>query len=81
MQVKQESQGDPGQVPLAFKQFSMVKKEKTLEDFLKKQWLCATKEGKIGLGIRAFLELRILFKNLDVPFCDVCNEAGIKVCY
>jgi len=78
-QVKQESQGDPGQVPSAFKQFSMAQKDKTLEDLLKNRWLCATEEGKIGLGIRAFLELRSLFKNLDVPFCDVCNEAGIKV--
>lgn len=77
-QVKQESQGDPGQVPLAFKQFSMAQKEKTLEDLLKNRWLCTTEEGKIGLGIRAFLELRSLFKNLDVPFCDICNEAGIK---
>lgn len=77
-QVKQESQGDPGQVPLAFKQFSMAQKDKTLEDLVKNRWLCATEEGKIGLGIRSFLELRSLFKNLDVPFCDVCNEAGIK---
>lgn len=78
IEVKQESQGDPGQVPSAFKQFSMAQKDKTLEDLLKNRWLCATEEGKIGLGIRAFLELRSLFKNLDVPFCDVCNEAGIK---
>uniref|UniRef100_A0A0C9RS92 Non-structural maintenance of chromosomes element 1 homolog n=1 Tax=Wollemia nobilis TaxID=56998 RepID=A0A0C9RS92_9CONI len=77
-QARQESQIDLNQKPLAFKQFSMAQKEKTLEDLLKNRWLCTTEDGKIGLGIRAFLELRSLFKNFEVPFCDVCNEAGIK---
>eukprot|EP01018_Ginkgo_biloba_P037938 Gb_24271 [translate_table: standard] len=77
-QAKQESQGELSQVPSGFKQFSMVQKEKTLEDLVRNRWLCTTEEGKLGLGVRAFLELRSLFKNFDVPFCDVCNEAGIK---
>ncbi|KAH9315157.1 hypothetical protein KI387_023784, partial [Taxus chinensis] len=77
-QVKQESQVEFNQIPSAFKQFSMAQKEKSLEDLLKNRWLCTTEEGKIGMGIRAFLELRSLFKDFEVPFCDVCNEAGIK---
>ena len=26
------------------------------------------------------LELEGLFRNFDVPFCEVCNGAAIKVC-
>ncbi|XP_057861630.2 uncharacterized protein LOC131070124 isoform X2 [Cryptomeria japonica] len=77
-QARSESQVEVSQIPSVFKQFSMAQKEKTLEDLLRNRWLCTTEEGKIGLGVRAFLELRSLFKDFEVPFCDVCNEAGIK---
>ena len=35
----------------------------------------------MALGIKSFVELRSLFKNYDIPFCDVCNEAAIKVLF
>ncbi|KAJ4883599.1 embryo defective 1379 [Raphanus sativus] len=66
------------QVPPAFKNFSMSQKDKTLDELVRDKWLCRTREGNIGLGIRSLLDLRSWFRNNDVPSCEVCNEAGVK---
>ncbi|KAJ0538788.1 hypothetical protein HanHA300_Chr08g0278901 [Helianthus annuus] len=42
------------------------------------EWLCATSDGIIGLGVGSFLDLRSWFPNNEVSPCDVCSEAGIK---
>lgn len=68
------------QAPAAFKNFSMSQKDKTLDELVRDKWLCRTSEGNIGLGIRSLLDLRSWFRNNDVPSCEVCNEAGVKVC-
>ncbi|GMG98362.1 hypothetical protein Nepgr_000202 [Nepenthes gracilis] len=65
-------------VPTAFKNFSLSQKEKTLDEFVKDRWLCFTPDGKIGLGVRSFLDLRSWFHHNDVAVCDVCNEAAVK---
>ncbi|KDO66392.1 hypothetical protein CISIN_1g0226912mg, partial [Citrus sinensis] len=67
-----------GPLPAAFRNFTMSQKEKTLDEFVQDQWLCCTPDGKIGLGVRSCLDLRGWFRNLDVPFCEVCNEAVVK---
>ncbi|KAH9741883.1 non-structural maintenance of chromosomes element 1-like [Citrus sinensis] len=67
-----------GPLPAAFRNFTMSQKEKTLDEFVQDQWLCRTPDGKIGLGVRSCLDLRGWFRNLDVPFCEVCNEAVVK---
>lgn len=74
-----QSQGVPPTVPAAFKNFSITQKEKTLTELEQDQWLSSTPDGKIRLGVRSFLDLRSWFHNNDVPSCDVCNEAGVKV--
>ncbi|XP_057484688.1 uncharacterized protein LOC130771086 [Actinidia eriantha] len=73
------SQDTPVNIPPAFKNFSLSQKEKTLEELVRDQWLCSTPDGNIGLGLRSFLDLRSWFRNNDIPACEVCNEAGIKV--
>ncbi|KAK4441511.1 hypothetical protein Salat_0486000 [Sesamum alatum] len=73
-----QSQGGATQVPPAFKNFSMSQKEKTLEQLVKDQWLCTMPDGKIGVGVRSFLDLRSWFRTNDVPACEVCNEAAVK---
>ncbi|CAI9776701.1 unnamed protein product [Fraxinus pennsylvanica] len=73
-----QSQGGPTQVPPAFKNFSMAQKEKTLEQLMQDNWLCLTLDGKIGLGVRSFLDLRSWFRTNEVPACEVCNEAAVK---
>ncbi|XP_024982453.1 uncharacterized protein LOC112518902 isoform X2 [Cynara cardunculus var. scolymus] len=78
LNVRLENQGASTQVPTAFRNFSMSQKEKSLQEFVQDQWLCTTPDGKIGLGVRSFLDLRSWFHNNEVPTCDVCNEAGIK---
>ncbi|GJU84084.1 glutathione reductase, cytosolic [Tanacetum coccineum] len=45
----------------------------------KDQWLYDTANGKFGLGVRSSLDLWSWFHNNEVPLCDACNEAGIKV--
>ncbi|KAL9458522.1 hypothetical protein AB3S75_007397 [Citrus x aurantiifolia] len=74
----QGSQLVDGPLPAAFRNFTMSQKEKTLDEFVQDQWLCRTPDGKIGLGVRSCLDLRGWFRNLDVPFCEVCNEAVVK---
>lgn len=78
VQAGQDSQGSQSRVPAAFKSFSISQKEKTLNDLIQDQWLCSTSDGKIGLGIRSFLDLRSWFCNNEIPSCDVCNEAAVK---
>ncbi|XP_057776704.1 uncharacterized protein LOC130995441 [Salvia miltiorrhiza] len=75
-----DSQAHEGavQIPPAFKNFSMAQKEKTLDQLVKDNWLCSTPEGKIGIGVRSFLDLRSWFRSNEVPACEVCNEAAIK---
>lgn len=72
-------QGGSLNVPPAFKNFTISQKEKTLDELVRDQWLWSTPDGNIGLGVRSFLDLRSWFRNNDVPSCEVCNEAGVKV--
>lgn len=58
----------------------MAQKEKTLEQLMQDKWLCLTLDEKIGLGVRSFLDLRSWFRTNEVPACEVCNEAAVKVC-
>ncbi|XP_019155312.1 PREDICTED: non-structural maintenance of chromosomes element 1 homolog isoform X2 [Ipomoea nil] len=74
-----QSETEPSQVPAAFRNFSMSQKEKTIEELVKDQWLCSPSDGKIGLGMRSFLDLRSWFRSNEVPTCEVCNEAAVKV--
>ncbi|CAL9197456.1 unnamed protein product [Musa hybrid cultivar] len=74
----QSSQDPQSRIPAAFKSFTMSQKEKTLNDLIKDQWLCYTSDGRIGLGLRSFFDLRSWFFSNDVPSCEVCNEAGVK---
>ncbi|KAM7523720.1 hypothetical protein LguiA_013622 [Lonicera macranthoides] len=73
-----EAQCGLSQVPAAFKNFSASQKEKTIEELIRDKWLCPNPDGKIGLGVRSFLDLRSWFHNNDVPACEVCNEAAVK---
>ncbi|XP_010454437.1 PREDICTED: non-structural maintenance of chromosomes element 1 homolog [Camelina sativa] len=77
-QISSEASSSQQQVPAAFKNFSMSQKEKTLDELVRDKWLCRTREGNIGLGIRSLLDLRSWFRNSAVPPCEVCNEAGVK---
>lgn len=72
---------DGAKLPTAFKLFNMSQKEKTLQELIKDKWLCQTSSDQIGLGIRSFFDLRGWFRTNEVPSCDVCNEAGVKVCW
>ncbi|KAI3683468.1 hypothetical protein L1987_83972 [Smallanthus sonchifolius] len=78
LNIRLENQSGSSEVPPALKNFSMFQKEKAIHEFIQDQWLCATSDGNIGLGVRSFLDLRSWFHNNEVPTCDVCNEAGIK---
>ncbi|GAB2285708.1 hypothetical protein Dimus_020147 [Dionaea muscipula] len=78
-QLQSQSQASTSAgVPSAFKNFSLSQKEKTLEDFVKDRWLCSTPDGRVGLGVRSFLDLRSWFHNNEVPLCHACNEAAVK---
>lgn len=81
IQTEQGSQGSQSQIPPAFKSFSLSQKETTLNDLVRDRWLCSTSNGKIGLGVRSFLDLRSWFRINEVPSCDICNEAGVKVIF
>lgn len=74
-----QSQGSQSRVPTALKNFGMSQKEKTLHELVRDSWLNSTTDGDVGLGVKSFLDLRSWFRNNDVPSCQVCNEAGIKV--
>lgn len=74
-----QSESNPPDIPLALRNFTMCQKEKTLDELIQDKWLCSTTDHKIGLGTRSLLDLRSWFRNADVPSCQVCNEAGIKV--
>ncbi|KAJ8565173.1 hypothetical protein K7X08_007749 [Anisodus acutangulus] len=75
--TESQSQGGSTHIPAAFRNFSMSEKEKTLEEFERDRWLSLT-DGKIGLGVRSFLDLRSWFRSNEVPPCEVCNEAAVK---
>lgn len=77
--IDSQSQEGHAQIPPAFKNFSMPQKAKTLHQLENDRWLCSSPEGKNGLGVRSFLELRSWFRSKEVPACEVCNEAAIKV--
>ncbi|VFR02890.1 unnamed protein product [Cuscuta campestris] len=74
-----QSQTESTQVPAAFRNFSMSQKEKTIEELVGDSWLCLTSDGKVGLGVRSFLDLRSWFRSNEVPSCQFCNEAAVKV--
>lgn len=74
-----QSQGSQPQVPATLKNFSHSQKEKTLDELVRDQWLNLTTDGNIKLGVKSFLDLRSWFRNNDIPSCQVCNEAGVKV--
>lgn len=74
-----QSQDNSLSVPAAFRNFSISQKEKTVEQLVQDKWLCLYPDGKIGLGVRSFLDLRSWFRGNDIPSCEVCNEAAVKV--
>lgn len=74
-----QSQEHSSSVPAALRNFSMSQKERTLEELVRDRWLHLSSEDKIGLGIRSFLDLRSWFRSNDIPSCEVCNEAAVKV--
>ncbi|CDP16766.1 unnamed protein product [Coffea canephora] len=76
--VDSQSQDNSTEIPSALKNFSMSQKDKTLEEFVHDQWLCSISDGRIGLGVRSFLDLRSWFHDNEVPTCQVCNEAAVK---
>ncbi|CAM6089314.1 unnamed protein product [Calypogeia fissa] len=57
---------------------SMQARQEALALLEAEQLLTRTADGGWALGVKAFLELRSVFRNLEVPFCEVCNEAAIK---
>lgn len=79
-QNEQQSPGETGTQlrVMGAVNLSLAQKEKTLEELAHDHWLSLTPDGMVTLGVRSFLELWNVFKNYDVPICDVCNEAGIK---
>ena len=74
------SEGNENYVP-ALRNFSITQKETALNELVRDQWLNLTPDGNILLGIRSFLDLRSWFRSNDVPSCEVCNEAGVKVVF
>lgn len=72
------SQDSLSRLPTSITNFSLSQKEKTLNELIRDRWLSYTSTGKIGLGIRSFLDLRSWFRSNDIPSCEVCNEACIK---
>ncbi|WVZ88174.1 hypothetical protein U9M48_034722 [Paspalum notatum var. saurae] len=72
------SQDSQSRLPTCIKNFTLSQKEKTLDELIRDRWLSRTSTGKIGLGIRSFLDLRSWFRGNDIPSCVVCNEASIK---
>ncbi|CAH9099984.1 unnamed protein product [Cuscuta epithymum] len=74
-----QSQAEATQIPAVVRNFSMSQKEKTIEELVRDNWLCLTSDGKVGLGVRSFLDLRSWFRSNEVPSCEVCNEAAVKV--
>lgn len=75
--TESQSQENSTHIPAAFRNFSMSQKERTLEELARDHWLSLT-DGKIGLGVRSFLDLRSWFRSNEVPACEVCNEAAVK---
>lgn len=77
VQDGQPLQDNESHIPAAFKNFTISQKEKTLSELIHDRWLSSVSDGKIGLGVRSFLDLRSWFCN-NVVSCHVCNEAAIK---
>ena len=73
------SQNSQSRLPSCITDFKMSQKERTIDELVRDRWLSYTSTGKIGLGIRSFLDLRSWFRGNDIPLCVVCNEACIKV--
>lgn len=76
--IADSSQDNQSRLPYSITNFLFSQKEKTLTELIQDRWLAYTPGGKIGLGIRSFLDLRSWFRGNDIPSCVVCNEAGIK---
>lgn len=58
----------------------MSQREKTVQDLIHDKWLSSPSDGTLGLGVRSFLDLRSWFHVNNIPKCEICNEAGVKVC-
>ncbi|XP_052139200.1 uncharacterized protein LOC127757675 [Oryza glaberrima] len=76
--IADASLGSQSRLPTSITNFSLSQKEKTLNELIQDRWLSYTSTGKIGLGIRSFLDLRSWLRSNDIPSCEVCNEACIK---
>ncbi|KAI3984206.1 hypothetical protein MKX01_011160, partial [Papaver californicum] len=78
--IESQSQSPSGTsaVPYAFKNFTISQKDKTIDELVQDRWLCSIPDGKIGLGVRSFLDLRSWFRSNDVISCEICNEVGVK---
>ncbi|XP_024542587.1 non-structural maintenance of chromosomes element 1 homolog [Selaginella moellendorffii] len=73
-----DSQEASSSQSVSLPKLSLAQRDKVLGDLAADKWLYRTEDGGVSLGIKSFLELRSVFMNLEVPFCDVCNEAAIK---
>ncbi|RZC79060.1 hypothetical protein C5167_003280, partial [Papaver somniferum] len=76
--IGSQSPSGTSTVPYAFKNFTISQKDKTIDELVQDRWLCSIPDGKIGLGVRSFLDLRSWFRSNDVTSCEICNEAGVK---
>lgn len=81
VQADSQSQGGASTSQAAPVRLTLAAKEDTLASLVADKWLSRREDGRVALGIKSFVELRSLFKNFEVPFCDVCNEAAIKVLF
>ena len=70
-----QTQPDSSQVP----RLTHSAKEKVVRSLVTEQWLTES-AGRVGLGPRAYLELKTFLKSYDgMSVCQVCNEAALKV--
>ncbi|KAI3996456.1 hypothetical protein MKX01_001294 [Papaver californicum] len=76
--IGSQSPSGTSAVPYAFKNFTISRKDKTIDELVQDRWLCSIPDSKIGLGVRSFLVLRSWFRSNDVTSCEICNEAGVK---
>lgn len=81
LQVLNGTGSQDGNYAPSLRNFSISQKEKALNELVQDKWLNRTPDGNVVLGVRSFLDLRSWFRSNDVPSCEVCNEAGVKVVF
>ncbi|MCL7049811.1 hypothetical protein MKW94_008523 [Papaver nudicaule] len=68
--VRSQSPSGTSTVPYAFRNFTISKKDKTIDELVQDRWLCSIPDGKIGLGVGSFLNLRSWFRGNDAELCQ-----------